>query len=280
MFGAETAAVVFGLASALSWGGGDFCGGLATRRASVLSVIFIVDAFGVLLAMVLAFALSEPLLSPSELGWAAAAGLAGTVGLVSLYRGIAAGQTSVVAPVSSVVAAAVPAIISVLSEGAPGPLRLGGFALALLGIWLVSQGEGEQQTRGGLWLGLLAGLGFAGFYVFIHNASASATFWPLVAARGFVIPLLLATALVRRVSLIPPPSLLPLTLLSGVLDMGGNAMFVLASQAGRLDIAAVLSSLYPASTVVLARLVLGERISRPQTVGIVATLGAVALISA
>jgi drug/metabolite transporter (DMT)-like permease len=160
-------------------------------------------------------------------------------------------------------------------------VRLAGFGLALLGIWLVAGGGGgEVMTRpAGLGLALLAGVGFGGFLIFMDLGAKSGTFWPLAAARGTAFLLVLVTALARRRAWRPCPGALPLVLLSGALDAGGNALFVLASQAGRLDVAAVLASLYPASTVLLAAALLRERVSRTQALGIATALGSIALIT-
>ena len=138
MLGGNLAAVVFGLASALCWGAGDFSGGLATKRAPVFGVLAIGQAGGLLLLIVLALVWGEPLPSATDLGWGLAAGLAGAVGLASLYRALAIGQMGMVAPVSAVLTAALPALFGALTEGLPGALKLGGFGLALLSIWLVA----------------------------------------------------------------------------------------------------------------------------------------------
>jgi len=172
-----------------------------------------------------------------------------------------------------------------LSEGLPPAPKLAGFALALGGIWLVagSGGTGEAGPPGagrqGLILALVAGTGFGGFLIFMHLGAQGGTFWPLAAARGVAFLLVLATALARGGAWVPARAALPLVLLSGALDAGGNALFVLASQLGRLDVAAVTASMYPASTVLLAAVVLRERVSRPQGVGIAAVLGAIVLIA-
>jgi drug/metabolite transporter (DMT)-like permease len=279
MFGGELAAVFFGLASALSWGAGGFRGGLATKRAPVFSVLAISHAAGLLLLIVLAVVWGEPLPSTTHLGWGLAAGLAGAVGLASLYRALAVGQMGMVAPVSAVLTAALPALFGVLTEGMPGALKLAGFGLALLGIWLVAGAGASAGARDGLGLALLAGCGFGIFFILVHRAGANAIFWPLAAARIGSLGLVLPVALGRRQFLRPDLRLLAPVLLAGALDVAGNAFFVLAGQAGRLDVAAILSSLYPASTVLLAALLLGERMMRVQTIGIVAALGAIALIA-
>lgn len=282
MFGGDLAAVSFGLASALSWGAGDFSGGLATKRAPVFAVLAVGHGAGLLLLIVLALVWGEPLPPAAHLGWGLAAGLAGAVGLASLYRALAVGQMGMVAPVSAVLTAALPAVFSMLTEGMPGALKLTGFGLALLGIWLVAGAGAAGGARHGLGLALLAGCGFGIFFILLHRAGANAVFWPLAAARvgslGLVLPVALGG---KDLSLYyrPDMRLLAPVLLSGVLDVAGNGFFVLAGQAGRLDVAAILSSLYPASTVLLASLLLGERVRRVQVAGIAAALVAIALIA-
>ena len=279
MLGGEFAAGVFGLASALSWGAGDFSGGLATKRAPVFGVLAIGHGAGLLLLIVLALVWREPLPSATDLAWGFAAGLAGAVGLAALYRALAVGQMSLVAPLSAVLTAALPALFGVYIEGMPGALKLAGFGLALVAIWLVAGAGATGAARHGLGLAILAGCGFGIFFILVHRAGSSAVFWPLVAARigslAFVLPIVLG----RRQLVQPDARLLVPMLLSGVLDVAGNAFFVLAGQAGRLDVAAVLASLYPASTVLLAALLLGERVVGVQMVGIVAALAAIALIA-
>lgn len=273
------AAVIFGLLSAASWGGGDFCGGLATRRASVLRVLPVSALGGMLPLLALALITGEARPAAAGVLWGLCAGVFGTLGLATLYRGLAVGRAAVVAPTSAVVAAALPALWGAASEGLPGPLRLAGFGLALAGVWLIAQSGGEQRGTSGLPLALLAGCGFGGFFILIDRAGESGTYWPLVAARLVTLTGSLGAGLLAR----PAGGVgaaLRLALLSGALDAGGNAFFVLAGQAGRLDVAAVLSSLYPATTVLLARLVLGERIAPPQGAGIVAVLAAIGLIAA
>jgi drug/metabolite transporter (DMT)-like permease len=141
-------------------------------------------------------------------------------------------------------------------------------------------GAGQAgEGRAGLGLALVAGCGFGGFLVLMARGAQGGTFWPLAAARGTSLVLALSAAIASRRPWVPALPALPVVLLSGVLDAGGNAFFVLASQTGRLDVAGILSSLYPASTVLLAALLLRERVSRPQGVGIAAVLAAIALIA-
>jgi len=279
MLGGDLAAAIFGLASALSWGAGDFSGGFATKRAPVFGVLAVGQAAGLVLLVVLAVVWGEPLPSAVDLAWGLAAGLAGAVGLASLYRALAIGQMGIVAPLSAVLTAALPALFGALTEGMPGTLKLVGFGLALLGIWLVAGTGAAVRMGDGLGLAVLAGCAFGLFFILIHRAGASAVFWPLVAARigslGFVVPI----ALSRKQLVQPDLPVLMLMLLSGALDVVGNAFFILAGQSGRLDVAAILSSLYPASTVVLAALLLRERVLPVQMLGIVAALVAIGLIA-
>jgi drug/metabolite transporter (DMT)-like permease len=279
------AAALLGLASAASWGAGDFTGGLAARRSPLLGVLVLGQATGTVLCAAVALLTGEVAPPAASLAWAVAAGATGAVGLGALYRGLAVGRMAVVAPISAVLSAAIPVAWGALSEGLPPPLRLAGFGLGLLGIWLVARpgdagrAGGDGAGRAGVGLALLAGVGIGGFLVFVNLGAHGGTFWPLTAARGTALLLFLAAALGRGRAWRPAAAALPLILLSGALDAGGNALFVLAAQAGRLDVAAVLSSMYPASTVVLAAILLRERLGRGQVLGLAAALGAIALIA-
>jgi drug/metabolite transporter (DMT)-like permease len=273
------ASVFFGLTSALVWGAGDFCGGLGARRASVLSVLLIAETSG--LGFLVAFALffGETFPTTQTIVWGIAGGLSGTLGLGALYRGLAVGRASIVAPVSAVVGAALPALLSAFTVGLPEPLKLLGFALALVAIAFATQASHTEGGYAGLELGLLAGIGFGAFFIFIDQAGGEgSTFYPLAIARGISIPLLLALSFVSGVSF-PARNVLPIIILSGILDAGGNVFFLLSSTLGRLDVATILSSLYPASTVILSRVILHEKISRMQQLGVVLALAAIVLIA-
>jgi len=277
---ADPAAVLYGLASAASWGAGDFSGGVASKRSPLLGVLAAGQAVGASIVVLLALAAREPAPPPASVAWSVAAGAAGAVGLAALYRGLAIGRMGIVAPVSAVLCAALPVAAGALEEGIPPSPKLAGFALALAGIWLVA--GADRSARGGaagLGLALVAGLGFGGFLVLMDRGAAGGTFWPLAAARATSLGLALGAALALGRPFAPSRAALPVALLSGAFDAGGNAFFVLASQAGRLDVAAVLSSMYPASTVARAALLLREPVSRRQGAGIVAVLAAIALIA-
>ena len=271
--------VALGLTSAASWGAGDFSGGLASRRAPALTVVTISQVVGIAALVALALATGEAFLGPRQLGWAALAGVNGAFGLLALYSALASGRMGIAASVSGVAGAVVPVLVGSVLQGSPGALRLAGFALALAGVWLltaVDDGAGRADLRE-LALPLLSGISFGFFLVFIHRAGGGSTvLWPLAAARASSISVLAAVGLATRRLVRPGLSALGFTALAGLLDTGGNALFLLAAQAGRLDVTGVLSSLYPASTVILACVFLGERFTSRQTAGALAALAAIA----
>ena len=252
MTGFELAPIAFGLASAACWGAGDFCGGLATKSTQVYRVIISSQLVSLLLLVILAIAVQEPLLPFDQILLASVAGIVGAIGMIALYRALAVGQMGVAAPVSAVVAASVPVILGTFIEGPPSAPQLVGFGLAFAAVWFISRtGRGAIHWHD-LGLPIIAGLGFGTFYVLIGSVGQAAVWWPLVAARlGSLTALLMVTLVNRQPRLVERQSLL-LIVLIGVFEVGGNACYILARQAGRLDVAAVLASLYPAVTVWLA----------------------------
>ena len=268
------------LLAAASWGGGDFSGGLATKRASVFRVVAVAHTCGLLATLAMAVLSGESLPPPSALGWGVFAGFIGAFGIVALYRALAIGRMGVVAPVAAVVTGVLPVLVGIRSEGMPSTNQLGGFVLALISIWLVARPNEYVDSHRGIGLAALAGIAFGMFLIAGKHAGRDGVFWPLVAARFVSTGLM-----VVLVGFLPrdPQPLRPVlwpVILSGLLDAAGNALFIAATRHGRLDVAAVLSSLYPASTVILARFLLKERIGRLQAVGIALALTSVALISA
>jgi drug/metabolite transporter (DMT)-like permease len=273
-------AVVYGLASAASWGAADFTGGFASKRSNVYSVIIASQLVGALFLTGLAFALAESI--PSLDNWilGGVAGISGALGLVALYTGLARGRMGIVAPVTAIVAASFPVIVGILSEGLPAPRRLAGFGIALIAIWFLSgAGNGAVTQLSELALPTVAGLGFGLFYIFIDRVSHSGILWPLVAARIASISMLSMIITLRRQRGAPAANQFLLIAFVGALDAGGNAFFALATQVGRLDISAVLASLYPAATVLLAWLILKERLVHQQWLGVIAALIALVLIA-
>jgi drug/metabolite transporter (DMT)-like permease len=273
------ATVVFGLLASLSWGSGDFSGGLASRRATASSVVIAAYAAGFALLIGLALVWREHFPSGMDMLWGGLAGVVGAIGLIAFYSALSIGRMGIAAPVSAVLTAALPVIFSAFTEGLPGPLQFVGFVLALLAITLISRPEPAKGRPEGIGLALLAGCGFGCFFILISRVSHNATFWPLAVARFTSVLFLLVFVGTRRQPVLPGRKVIPLVLLAGILDAIGNAFFVLAAHSGRLDVASVLSSLYPAATVLLAALLLRERVTRVQGIGILLALLAVPLIS-
>jgi len=267
------------LLAAASWGGGDFSGGVASKRASVFRVVAGAHFVGLLSMLLMAWLSGEPIPPPADLLWGVFAGVSGAFGIAALYKALAVGRMGVIAPVASVVTGIFPVLFSIRTEGLPDRIQMLGFTLALVSIWLVARPNDFVDSQRGLGLAVFAGLMFGLFLVGGKQSGHHGVFWPLVAARSASTALMLViVAFAPRDPQPLRPALWPMVV-SGLLDSAGNALFIAATRHGRLDVSAILSSLYPASTVVLARVLLKEKISPRQGAGIVGALAAVALIS-
>ncbi len=276
----EFAAAGLGLLAAASWGAGDFTGGLASRRASLFSLLLFlrIVEFGLLVA--LALVVSEPLPSLTVLAWGGAAGFFGGLGIAALYRALSMAPMGLSAPLSAVIGASVPVLFAAVTEGLPSTYRLVGFGLALVGVWLIAGPSNGGHSNQGLAFAVVAGIAFGVFYILLRQAGTTAVFWPLAAAlfvslMQAVVILLVWRSLWRR----PERETMRLGALAGVLDVGGNVFYVLANHAGRLDVAVILSSLYPAFTVLLAWVILREHLTRAQWLGVAAVLAAIPLVA-
>jgi uncharacterized membrane protein len=272
--------VVFGLTAAVAWGAADFGGGLTSRRASLFGVVLLSQVVGMLLALALAIVRGEPVPGPVDVGLSAAAGVVGIVGILALYRGLAVGRMGVVAPVTGVLAATVPVGAGMLLEGMPSPIVALGIALAILAVILVSRVSSEGGGPSGIELALLAGIGLGLFTVIITRVDERLVFGPLAIVRIVDALVLVAAILVARRPMALPRSVLPAVVAIGTLDMGGNAMLLFVEQTGSLAVSAMLSSLYPVTTVVLATLVLREPVTRSHAAGIALAFVAIGLIAA
>jgi len=253
---------------------------MASRRAPVFGVSFLVQVIGVVLAGAAALVAGETIPTPGVAVIAAAAGVVGVIGIIGLYQGLAVGRMGVVAPVTGVLAASLPVVVGIATEGVPAVSVLVGIGFALVSVVLVSRAPGHDDRPSGIEFALLAGGGIGVFNVLIGQLPEGQVFGPLAVLKltaGLVIAAVVLLG--RRRWRVPRPTV-PLALGVGLADMAGNALFVLASQAGRLDIAATLSSLYPVTTVVLAIALTGERIGRSHLFGIATAAIAIALISA
>jgi drug/metabolite transporter (DMT)-like permease len=269
----------FALTAAASWGSGDFTAGLATRRVGPFHTLLISYVVGLATLTVAALARFERLPPPPDLLWGALGGLSGVIGLGFLLRGFATGRMGVVAPVSAMLATIIPVVFAAFTEGLPRTTQLLGFGFALVSIWMLSRPDRLGGRPAGVGAGMLAGLGFAGFFIALDQVGEGAVFWPLVAGRLTTCALMIIFALAARRPLLPPVSPLGLLALAGILDVGGNLFFLLATQAGRLDVAAVLVSLYPAVTAILARLIAKEHLARLQVIGVGVAVLAIVFIS-
>lgn len=272
--------IIFALTSAVSWGGGDFCGGIASRRISQFQVLYLASLSSLVFLLLLAVLKGETIPSQQNILIALVAGVSGAAGLSALYRGLSFGSAALVAPVAGVIGVIVPMVVGGILEGFPGYAQIGGFLLALLGIWLVTNGNGANAPEGvrSLGLAVLAGIGFGGFLTLIVQIDGNQVFSPLVVAK-------LASATFAGVLLWgkkqPFPSIKghPVAILSGFLDAGGNMFYLMAAQYARLDVVAVLSSLSPAVTVLLSSMILKEDVSSKQWVGAFVCIAAIVLIT-
>ncbi|WP_369259709.1 EamA family transporter [Geodermatophilus amargosae] len=276
-------AMLLALASAVVYGMADFAGGMASRRATAAAVVALSQGAGlVAVVLLLPWLGGDP--GPADLGWGAAAGVAGAAGLLLFYRSLAAGVMSVVAPVTAVSAAALPVLGGLLLGERIGPLAAAGIALALAAVVLVAAEDGLSSLRsarlGTVAPALAAGAGFGLFFVLLDRTGEDAGLSPLVAARVVSVLLVGGLALATGRSLRVSRGVLPVVLLAGVGDMAANALFLVATQVGgQLAITGVLASLYPASTVLLAQVVLRERLAGAQRAGLAVAAAAVVLIA-
>ncbi len=272
-------AAALALSAAGCWGAGDFSGGLATRRSDPYRSVLFIYSIGLVVLVIVALARGEALPPASDLIWGAIAGLFGLVGLLLLFRGFATGRMGIVAPVSGVLATALPVVFNAFTPGLPGALQMVGFAVALLGIWLISRPEPFGGRPAGLGLAILAGLCFGSFFITLDQVSKASMFWPLVAGRAASVAAMLVFAAVSRRPVALEQMPWGFFGLAGILDVAGNGFFLLAIQNGRLDVGSVLGSLYPAVTAMLARFTIKENITRMQVLGVSAAMVAIILIT-
>jgi drug/metabolite transporter (DMT)-like permease len=270
--------VIFSLAAVACWGASDFIGGYATQRANAFVTAGIGHASGLVFVLTVAMTGHYGIPSHRSVEWALAAGLCGGGALALFYRALSTGRMGLAAPVSAVLGAAIPTAFGFFSEGLPHALQIAGFLLAGLGIWMVSRPEGGGAPEG-IGLAVLAGIGFAGFFLCMRQAGSGSAFWLAAASRTASLILSSIVVLVSGTFRHTDRFRAGLGAFAGCLDVSGTVLFVRASQAGRLDEAVVLTSLYPVITVLLARLFLHEHFTRWKAVGLVAALLAVPMIS-
>jgi drug/metabolite transporter (DMT)-like permease len=277
------------LGSAACWGVGDFSGGMGVKHAggslhAALRVVILSHLTSFSVLILLACALGGPFPRGHLLGWGLTAGVLAGFSLSAFYTALSRGTMGVSAAVSGLLAAAIPAVVSSVVDGTPGLIRILGFVAAGAAIWLIAAGESAHEQRATTLLATLAGVGFGLYFVCLRFAGPAGVLWPMTTARmgsiGTCTLLLLflpkagedAPAVINR-------SVIRWVLLTALFDTCGNLLFVEATRSGRLDVASVLASLYPASTIVLAAVLLHERLSVRQRCGLGVALAAVLLVT-
>lgn len=276
-------AIVLALASSVSWGSADFLGGLKSRQLPLLAVMFVSQLAG-LLAVVVLIAATQRSGPHTEVLWAALGGAGGVIALTAFYHALAIGTMSIVAPISAT-GAALPVIVGVATGDRPSAVQAVGIVVAVVGVILASReisddAEQAEAARLSVGLAVIAALGFGSFLIAMAAASKHSVPWALLSARTSSVAILFVVTLVARAPRRVPRRDVPSVAAVGGLDLSANALYGVASTKGILSVVAVCGSLYPVATIVLARLVLSERVRRVQEVGIAAALIGVALIAA
>ena len=275
-------AALLALGGALCWGVGDFLGGLTSRRLAVITVLAVSQAIGLAGLFLWVLVAGDAFPGISQLLPAAAAGIAGLVGLGALYRGLAIGAMGIVAPISAA-SPIVPLAVDAARGDTPAALQWLGIALVLTGIAVLSHEPsraGQRRVAAGTGLAVLAALGFGLFVVGLDAGADESAAWAVVAARAASVSVAVVAAVVTRASLRPPRQLLPMLVGVGVFDTGANVFVAAATTHGAAGIVAVLSALYPLVTVVLAWRLLGEHLARSKRVGGVVALAGAAFVAA
>ena len=274
--------VTLALASAAFYGAADFLGGLASKRGAAVIVTFVAQLAGLILLAVLLPVLPSSAPVRSDYLWGAAAGVAGSGGVALLYRALAVGTMSIVAPITAVCAAAVPVLVAVALGERPGALAALGIVLAAAAITLLSRGESGASRAGGrragIGLAFVSGIAVGLFFLCLARTSDEAGLWPLIVGRSVSVPLFGVVAATGHQGIRLAPRVATTAAACGIVDMLANALYLIATRYGPLSLVATLASLYPASTVILARVTLGERLTRSQALGVTCALVAVALI--
>ena len=283
------------LAAAASWGGGDFSGGMGVKHAggtmgAALRVVLLSHSMSFVVLLAVVGLRGDAFPQRAALAWGVGAGVAGGLSLTCFYIALSRGAMGASAAVSGLLAAAIPAVVSISQEGSPGVLRMAGFLLAGAAIWLIAAGENPEAVeadRGTMWLAIVAGAGFGIYFVALKMAGSAGLVWPMATARMgslsvcsvVLLVLLLKTKGAGAGAATMNRAVVGWAVSTAVLDTSGNLLFLAATRAGRLDVAAVLASLYPASTILLAAWRLHEKPTRRQGLGMGVAAVAVAMIT-
>jgi drug/metabolite transporter (DMT)-like permease len=287
-----TITVALSLASAAIWGTSDFVGGIAARRLPSPAVVTLSHSLSLVVLVSLALWRASAWPDTQSLVYGALAGVACGTGVMVLYKALALGGMGLTAAVSGVLAAVLPVLWAFATEGLPRLPQIAGIALAAVAIWMIARAPGSPSSKQAILLGAAAGGSFGCLYIFLKLAGRGGVLWPLACSRlaSATLAVIVTWIGTRRANSARPDAkpaiswpgwaVLGLIAIAGVFDASGNTFYTIATRLGRLDIAAVLSSLYPASTIVLAAVLLKERTTRSQAMGMVLALAAVVLISA
>lgn len=298
MFTLIPANAVFGLLAALFWGGGDFSGGMGAKHAGgslggALRVILLSHSASFCILLTLALLRGDTFPHGAPLLWGISAGVIGGLSLAFFYIALARGAMGAAAAISGLLAAAIPAIVAIVSDGSPGSAQLLGFIIAGIAIWIVAaaptgvlESPAIKPAASTTLLAIISGAGFGVYFVALKMAGAAGVIWPMATARMGSITtcsiFVLVLTITNRKAVTPiklPKAAFLWALSTALLDTCGNLFFISATRAGRLDIAAVLASLYPATTILLAGLVLKERFSKRQAVGMAIAAIAIVMIT-
>jgi drug/metabolite transporter (DMT)-like permease len=277
-------AVTLGVLVALGWGSADFLGGFTSQRLHTVTVLLVSQAFGLAAAIVLVIALRDAIPDTHVFVLSAVAGIVGVAALWLLFRGLAVGRMSVVAPLSAVGSGVLPLAWGLLRGERPTALALVGVALALIAVVIIGRGAEHDPVPSipplqELALGIGSGIGFGVVLILFSESATASGMWPLLIARGVAVPLLAALAFALGRSARVPAADLPPVAGAGLFDVGANAMVLLAVRRGLLSLVAPVAALYPATTVVLARIILHEKMGRQRVGGLALGLAGLALIA-
>lgn len=276
-------AVILALGAAVAWGAADYLGGLKSRVVATIVVVAVGQATGLVLVAAVVAARGDEPPATRFFVYAVLAGFTGAVGIGALYRGLAVGAMSIIAPITAT-GAVIPVVVGVGTGERPTALQGVGLALAFGGVVLAARQPKGEELRGrvaaGVGLALLAALGIGSFFVALDAASEGGVVWALLVQRTVCLALVLAAAVLVRPDFSLSRVDMPPMVAIGALDMAANALFAVASTRGLVSVVSVVASLYPVTTVMLARVLLGERIAGVQQVGVAAALSGVVLITA
>ena len=276
----EILAVTYGLASASFWGTSDFSGGFVTKTNSVFGVLLVANISGIVLLTICALWVGSPVPDRASIILGALAGIGGLIGLAAFYKGLASEHMGMVASLAAVISAALPVLFGMLMEGFPSNRQIAGFAVAFAALWYLSVSEKSHTIRWRqLSLPVTAGIGFGIAFILIDQAVEQSVLWPLLASKMMGTVVLGTLLLIFRIGTMPQKQKYPLVCLTGFFDAAGTAFYASAAQVGRLDISVVLASMHPAITALLAWVILRERLSRRQWIGVIAALIALTLIA-